>query len=57
MCKAAVESQENAATSPLAAGLNSGILYMFVMPYLCGMFIVYLFIRQNRKQKAAEADL
>ena len=54
MCKAAVESQEGASGNALQEGLNHGILYLFVLPYLCvGIFMFFVW-RYYRKAKAAE---
>ena len=55
MCKAAVMSEHNGKESKLAKGLNTGILYMFVLPYLTGTALVILWVRANRKKRRAEA--
>lgn len=57
MCKAAVESgsEYGKEGNQLASGLNTGILYMFVLPYLMLMGLAFLFYRGYRKkQKARE---
>ena len=56
MCKAAVttSSEYGAKESKLVAGLNSGILYLFLLPYgsimLLGFVIVYN-VRKNKRRK------
>jgi len=45
MCRAVVESNEN----NLAAGLNSGIVYLMVFPYLFLMVVGYMLFRKFRK--------
>lgn len=51
MCKAAAESDQKAG-GKTAAGLNNGILYMLVMPYLLMATMGVLWWR-NRQQVAA----
>jgi len=52
MCKAVVESDmENGGTT--AAGLNSGILYLMVFPYLLIATIGFFYYR-HKKQQAAQ---
>ena len=53
MCKAAVESQEGAAGNALQDGLNTGILYLFVLPYFCFALIAFFAWRYIRKAKMA----
>lgn len=53
MCKAVVESNEAGAT--LASGLNAGIVYLMMFPYLliAGVaFVVY----KSRQQKRLNTD-
>ena len=52
MCKAAVESGHGEEPNPLADGLNTGILYLFVLPYLSfGVIGVVFYIRYRRKKQ------
>lgn len=51
MCKAAVMSENGNNTSKLAKGLNTGILYMFVLPYITGTAIIVLWVRASRRRK------
>jgi len=56
MCKMAAESGTQADNSP-TLGLNQGILYLAVVPYLSFMVIAYLFWRGNKRRKREEAEL
>ncbi|SFS65117.1 hypothetical protein [Lutibacter maritimus] len=47
MCKAVVESGEVSQ----AEGLNSGILYLMVFPYLLVGALLYFIIKNRRKKK------
>ena len=55
MCKAAVETGKNDGVSPMAEGLNNGILYLFVLPYLMVGLIGFLLYRGYKNRKKAEA--
>lgn len=56
MCKAAVVSEHNSKESKLAKGLNTGILYMFVLPYAVGTTIIVLWYRAYRRRKREMAE-
>jgi heme/copper-type cytochrome/quinol oxidase subunit 2 len=47
MCKAVVESSN----APEAEGLNSGILYLMIIPYLLVGALFYFIIKSRRKNK------
>ncbi|WP_372744997.1 hypothetical protein [Lutibacter sp.] len=47
MCKAVVESGEVSQ----AEGLNSGILYLMIFPYLLVGALLYFIIKSKRKKK------
>ena len=53
MCKAAVESNHGDGPNPLAEGLNTGILYLFVLPYIAIMILVFVGFMSYRKKKKA----
>ncbi len=59
MCRATVESNINEDGVNLAARLNTGILYLFVMPYLLAMVIGYFWWKKSREQRRLfeEAEL
>jgi hypothetical protein len=52
MCRASVENNVSNGDTGIGAGLNSGILYLFVMPYLLAAIIGYLWYRSAKKRKA-----
>lgn len=56
MCKMAAESGTQADNSP-TLGLNQGILYLAVVPYLSFMVITFLFWKGWKKRKREEAEL
>jgi len=51
MCKASVETNVNEDGIGFAAKLNTGILYLFVMPYLLAMVIGYFWYKKSREQR------
>ena len=51
MCRATVESNVSDGGN-LAAGLNAGILYLAVMPYLIFAGIVYFWFKSSKKYHA-----
>lgn len=51
MCKASVETNVNVDGIGLAAKLNTGILYLFVMPYLLAVVIGIMWYRKSREQR------
>lgn len=52
MCRASVENNVSNGETSIGAGLNSGIIYLFVMPYLLAMIIGYLWWKSAKKKKA-----
>ncbi len=52
MCRASVENNVSNGDTSIGAGLNNGILYLFVMPYLLAMIIGFLWWRSAKKKKA-----
>ena len=59
MCKASVETNVNEDGIGFAARLNTGILYLFVTPYLLAIVIGYLWYRKSKEHKRSleEAEL
>lgn len=51
MCRAVLESSENQAT---AEGINNGIMYLMVFPYLAIGGIAYFVYRSYKKNKSSE---
>lgn len=52
MCRASVENNVSNGETTIGAGLNNGILYLFVMPYLMAAVIGYFWYRTAKKKKA-----
>ncbi len=55
MCRASVENNVSNGETTIGAGLNNGILYLFVMPYLMAAIIGFLWYRTAKKRKAKPA--
>lgn len=51
MCKAAVTSAAGDGESEMADGLNTGILYLFALPYTAFMIVGFVWYRGYRKKK------
>jgi len=51
MCRASVENNVSNGETSIGAGLNNGILYLFVMPYLMAAIIGYFWYRAAKKKK------
>ncbi len=56
MCRATVENNLSNGEAGIGAGLNFGILYLFVTPYLAIMVVGYLWYR-NSKANARKKSL
>jgi hypothetical protein len=52
MCRASVENNVSNGETTIGAGLNNGILYLFVMPYLMAAIIGYFWYRTAKKKRA-----
>lgn len=52
MCRASVENNVSNGDTSIGAGLNSGILYLFLMPYLIAGVIGFLWYRAAKKKRA-----
>lgn len=53
MCRATLENNVSNGKVGIAAGINFGILYLFVAPYLAITVITFLWYRTSRKNAAA----
>ena len=49
MCRRSVESSMGNGRNNVGVGLNTGIMFLFVMPYLLVAVIGYLWYRNSRK--------
>lgn len=54
MCKAAVESNQGDEPSALAGGLNTGIIYLFALPYVTFAVVGFFYYRGYRRRKQKE---
>ncbi|MHA7130039.1 hypothetical protein [Algoriphagus namhaensis] len=52
MCRASVENNVSNGDTSIGAGLNNGILYLFVMPYLMAMVIAFFWYRSAKRKKS-----
>ena len=51
MCKATLESNAQNDKSKIGAGLNTGILYLMIIPYMILGTLGYLWYKNSRKPK------
>ena len=49
MCRGSVESNMSTGRNVIGNGLNAGIIYLFVFPYLAVAIVGYLWYRNSRK--------
>jgi hypothetical protein len=56
MCKATLENNISNGHIGIAAGINFGILYLFVSPYLFISLLAYFWYRTSRKNAAKSID-
>jgi hypothetical protein len=56
MCRTTVENNVSNGEIGIAAGLNTGILYLFVMPYLAFAVVAFFWYR-NSKQNAKKKQI
>ncbi|SFX96522.1 hypothetical protein [Cytophaga hutchinsonii] len=51
MCRAQLETADNAGADAKNTGINSGILYLMLFPYILIAFIAFLWYRSSQKSK------
>ncbi|MPR33795.1 hypothetical protein [Salmonirosea aquatica] len=51
MCRGTVESTMGNGRNNVGIGLNTGIMYLFVMPYIIVAVIAYLWYRNSKKAR------
>jgi hypothetical protein len=51
MCRASVENNVSNGETSIGAGLNTGILYLFIMPYLLAGIIGFFWWKSAKKKK------
>lgn len=49
MCRASMENSLSQDSDQFSSGLNTGILYLFIMPYLIIAVIAYFWYKASRK--------
>jgi hypothetical protein len=52
MCRAGLENNVSNGETTIGAGLNMGILYLLITPYLMAVVLGYLWYRNAKKRKA-----
>lgn len=55
MCRTQLENNVSNGEVGIAAGINTGILYLLVMPYLCIMTLGYFWYKSSRKNAGAKS--
>ncbi|MBL3655427.1 hypothetical protein JL102_04745 [Fulvivirga sp. 2943] len=56
MCRATVENNVSNGEIGIGAGLNFGILYLFVMPYILISVVGYFWYKRSKANAKAEAN-
>jgi hypothetical protein len=51
MCRTQLENNVSNGSPGIAAGINTGILYLLVMPYLAIMIVGYFWYKSSRKNE------
>lgn len=57
MCRATVENNLNTGETSVGAGLNYGIFYLFLAPYVMAILIGFVWYRNYRKQKSLKSKV
>jgi len=53
MCRATVENNVSGGETALAVGLNTGIIYLFIAPYLLIAAVIFFWYRKARLKKSS----
>jgi hypothetical protein len=56
MCRATLENNFSNGKAGIAAGINVGILYLLVMPYLAVMTLGYFWYKSSKKNGSKNAN-
>ena len=56
MCRATLENNVSNGQAGIASGINFGILYMFIMPYLIVVVLGFLWYKKSRSNQRFVAD-
>lgn len=54
MCRGSVESTMGNGRNNVGIGLNVGIMYLFIMPYLIVFAVAFMWYRTSRKNREAQ---
>lgn len=57
MCRATVDSNLSEGRGVIGTGLNFGIIYLFVMPYLLVAGLIFMYFRVGKKELAKRLSL
>ena len=56
MCRATLENNVSQGNPGIAAGINFGILYLLVMPYMAVLLIAFFWYRASRKNSSGSIN-
>ena len=56
MCRATLENNVSNGQAGIAAGINFGILYLFIMPYLIVVVLGLLWYKKSRRNQRFVAE-
>jgi hypothetical protein len=56
MCRSTLENNYSNGNPGIASGINTGILYLLVMPYLAVMVLGYLWFKASRNARKNISD-
>jgi H+/Cl- antiporter ClcA len=56
MCRSTLENNFSNGNAGIAAGINTGILYLLVMPYLAAMILGYLWYKTSKDARKKLSD-
>lgn len=57
MCRATVDSNLSEGRGVIGTGLNFGIMYLFIMPYLLVAALIFMYFRVGKKELAKRLHL
>lgn len=56
MCRTTLENNISEGNPGIAAGINFGILYLLIMPYLAIGLIIFFWLRASKKNALSKLD-
>ena len=57
MCRTTIENNVSAGDTSLASGLNLGIMYLFLSPYVVLAVVAYLWYRKSKQEHGKKIRL